>query len=171
VYSRFTDAHPRGLYFEGGLETEPLANLVLFANARLTTNPSLSPFNQDHLSATALARALFGRVYAEAALRSTWFFVDADRPDPKRNQTLFLSLFHTLWPSERQHVEVGAWSAYHLDGRQAEFMIYLAWEGSNGRRFHDHTPLQGEDYFFPQRGPSSGGARLLVEDPPAKEAP
>jgi hypothetical protein len=171
VYSRFSDAHPRGLFFEGGLETEPLANLVLYANARLTTNANLAPWNQDHLSTAALARALFGRVYAEASLRSTWFFVDADRPDPKRNETLFLSLFHTLWPSERQYLEVGSWAAYHLDGRQTELIVYLAWEGSNGRRFRDHTPLQGEDYFFAQRGPSSGGAHLVAAPTPAEARP
>jgi len=82
---------------------------VLFAQRAPHHQPRPRAWNQDHLSTTVLARALFGRVYAEAAVRATWFFVDADRPDPKRKQTLYLSLFHTLWPSERQHLEVGSW--------------------------------------------------------------
>ncbi|HEY3449392.1 MAG TPA: hypothetical protein VGK67_23765 [Myxococcales bacterium] len=162
VYNRFASSHPRSLFWEEGLETEPLANVVLYANARLTTNPSLSPLNPDHVSATILARALFGRTYAEAALRSSWFFVDDDRPDPSVHPTLFVSLFHTLWLSSRQHVELGASGAYHFHTKTPEISVFIAWEGSNGRRFRDHTPLEGEDYFFPQRGPGPEGGRLEV---------
>jgi len=139
------------------------ANTVLYANGRLTTNQGLSLRDQDHVSTTVLARALLGRTYAEASFRTVWYFVDADRPDPARRSTVFLSLFQTFWASERQHVVVGATTALHLDRRANELTVYVAWEGSNGRRFTDHTPLEGEDYFFPQRGPDAERGRLVVE--------
>jgi hypothetical protein len=163
VFTRYAVSHPRAIFWEEGLELEPSVNAVAYANARLTTNQSLSPFDQDHVSATVLARALFGRTYAEAAFRTVWYFVDADRPDPARRSTVFLSLFQTFWPSERQHLVVGAGAALHLDARAPEFTAYIAWEGSNGRRFTDHTPLEGEDYFFPQRGPGGERGQLAVE--------
>ncbi len=165
VFTRYAVSHPRALFWEEGLELEPWVNAVVYASARLTTNPSLSPLDQDHVSATILARALFGRTYAEAAFRSVWYFVDADRPDPARRSTVFLSLFQTLWPTARQHLAVGAGAALHLDARAPELTVYLAWEGSNGRRFTDHTPLEGEDYFFPQRGPATERGGLAVEPP------
>ncbi len=165
VFTRYDVSHPRALYWEEGLELEPFANVVLYANGRVTTNQSLAPLDQDHVSATALARALFGRTYAEASLRNVWYFVDADRPDAARRSTVFLSLFQTFWPSERQHLVAGATVALHLDPRANEFSVYLAWEGSNGRRFTDHTPIEGEDYFFPQRGPGGERGRLTVAPP------
>lgn len=160
VYNRYASSHHRALYVEEGLEAEPLANVVLYANARLTSNPSLSPLDQDHVSATILARALFGRTHAEAAFRSSWFFVDADRADPGRYLTLFASLAHTFWLSDRQHIELGASGAYHFHTLTPEFSVFVAWEGSNGRRFRDHSPLEGEDYFFPQRGPGPEVGRV-----------
>jgi hypothetical protein len=165
VFTRYDVSHPRALYLEEGLELEPFANVVLYANGRLTTNQSLSPRDQDHVSATALARVLLGRTYAEAALRNVWYYVDADRPDAARRSTVFLSLFQTFWPSARQHLVAGATVALHLDPRANEFTVYVAWEGSNGRRFTDHTPLEGEDYFFPQRDPGGERGRLTVELP------
>ncbi len=165
VFTRYAVSHPRALFWEEGVEFEPAVNAVLYANARLTTNRSLSPLDQDHVSATFLARALFGRTYAEAAFRSVWYFVDSDRPNPARRSTVFLSLFQTLWPSARQHLVVGAGASLHLDARAPEFTLYVAWEGSNGRRFADHTPLEGEDYFFPQRGPEAERGHLAVEPP------
>lgn len=152
VYSLYKATHPRALYLEAGLEAEPFANVVLYANARVTSNPNLSPFDQDHISTTLLARALFGRTYAEAALRLGWYFVDADRPDSQTLSTLFFSVFQTLWSSERHRFELGASSSIHFDGRAPELSVFFSWEGSNGRGFKDHTPLEGEDYFFPQRG-------------------
>jgi hypothetical protein len=162
VYTRYDGAHTRGLYLEEGLETEPLANVVFYGNARLTTNPSLWFFDQDHVSVTALARAALGRLYTEVGFRATWFFVDADRPDPARVTTVLASVFHTFWIGERQRIELGVFSAIHLDARAPEALFYLAWEGSHGRRFRDHTPLEGEDYFFPQRSPEHAGVRLVV---------
>jgi hypothetical protein len=162
VYSRYLATHRRALFFEQGFEAEPFANVVLYANARLTTNSSLNPGNQDHLSTTMIARAVFGRLYAEAAFRLSWFFVDVDRPDPRTYQTLYATLFHTFWTSARQRFEVGVNASYHFDRRVPDFALYLAWEGSNGRRFRDHTPLEGEDYFFPQRGPGVERGRIEV---------
>jgi hypothetical protein len=163
VYTGYDVAHPRALFWEEGLEAEPFANVVLYGNGRLTTNQSLLLRDQDHVSARLLARALFGRTYTEASFRTVWYFVDADRPDPARRSTVFLSAFQTFWASERQHLVVGATTAIHLDRRADEFTIYFAWEGSNGRRFTDHTPREGEDYFFPQRGPGFERGRLTVE--------
>ena len=163
VFTRYDVAHARALYWEEGLEFEPFANTVLYANGRLTTNQGFSLSDQDHVSTTVLARALFGRTYAEASFRRVWYFVDADRPDPARRSTVFLSMFQTFWASERQHLVVGATTALHLDRRANEFTVYVAWEGSNGRRFVDHKPIEGEDYFFPQRGPGAERGQLTVE--------
>src|SRR5205814_4892771 len=137
-------------------------NLVLYGNARLTTNPSLSPLDRDHLSATALARALFGRLATEVGFRSTWFFADADRSVPRRTSTLLASLSQTFWLGQRHRVELAVSMAAPLDARPPEALMSLAWEGSRGRLFRDHTPLDGEDYFFAQRGPAGGGPRLVA---------
>jgi hypothetical protein len=164
VYARYRATHERGLFVEAGLEAEPFANVVLYGNGRLTTNRSFSPLDQDHASVTLLARALFGRTYAEVQLRGAWFFVDSDRPDPFFHRTVYLSTFHTLWPDVLEHLEVGAWAAVHLDRGAPELGVHVAWEGSNGRRFRDHTPLEGEDYFFPQRGPGAESGRVRRDD-------
>lgn len=160
VYTRYSALHPRSLFLEEGLEAAPFANVVLYANARLTTNPSLSPLDPDHLSATMLARALFGRTLAEASFRASWFFVDRERSEPGWYPTAALSFSHTLWMGSRHRFELGISGAYHFHTRAPELSVFVAWEGSNGRRFRDHTPMEGEDYFFPQRGPGVDAGRL-----------
>jgi len=161
VFSRYELSHPRGLYLEAGLQWMPFANLVLYGNARLTTNPSFSPFDQDHLSLTALARAVFGRTYVQAQLRGSWFFVDAARPDPAFHPLAQVSVFQTFWVGDRNRLEVGGWVMSRLDATfNPAFSLYVAWAFSNGRRFEDHTPLEGEDAFFPQRGPGRESAHV-----------
>jgi hypothetical protein len=162
VYTRYSASHPRSLFLEEGLEAEPFANVVLYASARLTTNPSLSPFDPDHLSATMIARALFGRTLAEASFRSSWFFFDRERSEPGWYPTAALSFSHTLWMGGRHRFELGVSGAYHFHTRAPEVSVFVAWEGSNGRRFRDHTPMEGEDYFFPQRGPRPDVGRLEI---------
>ena len=147
---------------EEGLETEPLANLVLYANARVTTNRSMSPIDLDHVSAGVFARALFGRTFAETALRSSWFLVDGDRRAPYTDTALFLTVSHTIWLTGRQYLELRATGGYHFQTKSPEVSLLIGWEWSNGRRFRDHTPLEGEDYFFPQRGPGREGGRVEV---------
>jgi hypothetical protein len=160
VYSRYAAAHDRALFLEEGLEAEPLANVVLYANGRVTTNRSLRPNDPDHLSAAVLARTLIGRTYAEASFRATRFLPDTYQRTATWHPTAALSFSQTLWMGPRHHVELGVSAAYHIHGGVPEFSTFLAWEGSNGRRFRDHTPLEGEDYFFPQRGPGVESGRL-----------
>jgi hypothetical protein len=71
-------------------------------------------------------------------------------------------VFHSVWLSDRQRLDYGVTGTYHFDSRLPDLQVFLSWEGSNGRRFVDHTPLEGEDYFFPQRGPGLEPARLGV---------
>ena len=159
---RFDAAHPRGLFFEAGLQWMPFANVVLFGNTRLTTNPSMSPFDQDHVSATFLARALWGRVFTQVQVRGLWFSVDDSRPDPVAHATIYGSVFSTWWINPNLHLEAGVWASARFGTDLVQASVYFAWEGSNGRRFRDHTPLEGEDSFFPQRGPPREVADLEV---------
>jgi hypothetical protein len=65
VYNHYSASHPRALFLEEGLESEPFTNVVLYANSRITSNPSMWIGDNDHVSAQLLARALFGRLYVE----------------------------------------------------------------------------------------------------------
>ena len=166
VYSRFDAAHGRALFLNAGLEAEPFANVVLFGDARWTSNRSLSPLDQDHASSSVLCRVLIGRTYLEAKARGVWFFVDGDRPDPAFHKTLFASIGQTLWPDALQHVNGLLSAAYHLDRvRRFEITVALAWEASNGRRFLDHSPIAEENYFFPQLGPGFEDGGLIARAP------
>jgi hypothetical protein len=162
VFSRYDQSHPRALAWEEGLESEPFVNVVLYANVRATTNPSLRPNDPDHVSAALFARALLGRLYVEALGRTTWFLADGDRARAARHSWLGTRFLHTLWPSERQMVELGAVAGYDFGTRSPEVSLSLVWEGSNGHRFKDHSPREGEDFFFPERGPGFGTTRMTV---------
>jgi len=162
VYSSYSDRHPRALTWEEGLETEPLSNVVLYGNVRLTTNPSFRPNDVDHVSASLFTRTLLGRSYLEALGRTTWFLADANRLRPSRHSWLGGRFFQTFWPSERQMVELGVVGGYDFGTHSPEISIILAWEGSNGRRFRDHSPFEGEDFFFPERGPGFSAAEMKV---------
>jgi hypothetical protein len=162
VFNAYSQAHPRALAWEEGLEGEPFLNAVLYASARATTNPSFRPTDLDHLSASLFARALFGRAYVEALGRTTWFFADGDRVHATRHTWLGARAFHTLWPTERHMLEVGAVAGYDFGTHAPEVSVSLGWEWSNGRRFADHSPREGEDFFFAERGPGLGTTQLTV---------
>jgi hypothetical protein len=155
VYTRYAEKHWRAGYLELGLESEPFLNLVLYGSGRLTTNPDSLVRDFDHASASGMARAIFGHTYVELAYRHTQYFADGNRDASYARNTLLAKTFHSLWPSLRQRIDAGCAASWGLETRMAEFSIYLAWEISNGRRFRDYTPLEGEDYFFPQRGPGA----------------
>jgi hypothetical protein len=159
VYTRYSAAHPRALYIEEGLESEPFANLVLYANGRVTSNPSLSPLEPDHASATVLGRTVLGRTFVEASFRAIRFLADDQRRKPVWSPTVATNLFQTFWIGSVHKFELGVSAEYELHTRTPSVSTYLSWEGSNDRRFRDHTPLEGEDYFFPQRGPSVDSGR------------
>jgi hypothetical protein len=162
LYSDYAKNHPRSLFWEEGLEMEPFLNMVLYGNARLTTNPSFSPLDPDHLSATVFVRTLFARTVVEVSERSTWFFADSLRPHLARHDAVFLRLLQTFWANERNEIEIAAIADYDFATRSPEALLSVTWEMSNGRRFQDHTPLEGEDFFFPQRGPGWGTSLARV---------
>lgn len=163
LWSRYGAQHPRGLTLEEAVQAQPLLNLVATATARLTTNPSFSPADPDHVTVSAAVRALFGHFYAEANFRQAWFLADADRDGLSLRRAVGLRLFHTIWLSERQNLEIGIHASRQVDASATDLAAFLSWEGSNGRRFRDHTPLEDENYFFQQRGP--GRERAALEAP------
>jgi hypothetical protein len=167
VYNRYTASHPRALFWEEGLELAPLADFLLYGGARLTSNPVLWPNPLDHLSAPLVARAALGHLTVEASVRASWFFAAPERARPFLSRTGALTLLHTLWIGQTQTLLFGAAVAHHLDLRATEIAVRLGWELSNGRRLRDHTPVEGENYFYPQRGPGRETGRLLVEDWPS----
>ncbi len=162
VFSRYAAAHARGLALEEGLETEPFLNVVLYANVRATTNPDLRANDLDHVSTSLFARALFGRLYVEGFGRTTWFLPDATRTHATRHTWVGTRIFHTSWLSERQMIEIGTIAGYDFGTHAPEVSLSVAWEGSNGRRFRDHSAREGEDFFFAERGPGLGTSRLTV---------
>jgi hypothetical protein len=162
VFSPYAVTHPRALAWEEGLEAEPFLNVVLYGDVRATTNPSFRPTDVDHLSTSVFVRALFGRFYAEVLARTTWFLADATRAASAHHTWAGTRCFHTLWPNERNRIEVGAVAGYDFGAHAPELSLSLVWEGSNGRRFRDHSPREGEDFFFPERGPGFGTSQLSV---------
>jgi hypothetical protein len=163
VFSPYAVTHPRALAWEEGIEAEPFVNVVLYGDVRLTTNPSLRPNDVDHVSTALFVRALFGRFYAELLGRTTYFLADATRATPARHTWLGTRCFQTLWPNERHRVEIGAVAGYDFGAHAPELSLSVVWETSNGRRFRDHSPREGEDFFFPERGPGFGTSQLAVK--------
>jgi hypothetical protein len=162
VYSARAARDPRALFWEEGLELSPLADLLLYGGARVTSHQDLSLRQPDHVSATAVARTALGRLFLEGGMRWAWFFADSDRHQTLLLRTAALTAAQTFWLGHRNAITVGVQAAQHIDLRIPELALTLGWELSNGRRLRDHTPVEGENYFYPQRGPGRESGRLLV---------
>jgi len=162
VFNRYADRHPRSLFLEEGLELAPLRDLLFYGGARLTSNPALVPQEPDRLSGVAVVRTAVARFTLSAGLRWTRFLAGPDRARAFTSRTGSLALLHTLWLSDRSAVTIGFEGSQHLDLHASELALRLGWELSNGRRLRDHTAVEGENYFYPQRGPGREAGRLAV---------
>jgi hypothetical protein len=166
VYSARVARDPRALFWEEGLELAPLSDLLLYAGGRVTSHADLSLRHPDHASASAVARTALGRLFFEAGLRASWFFADADRARALLLRTAALTASHTFWVGHTHAITLALQAAEHIDLHIPELGLTLGWELSNGRRLRDHTPVEGENYFYPQRGPGRESGRLTVGTEP-----
>jgi hypothetical protein len=162
VYSARAARDPRAGFWEEGLELAPLADLLLYGGARVTSHADLSFRRPDHVSANTVARTAVGRLFLEGGMRWTWFFADETRRATTLSRTVALTASHTFWWGHQHAITFAAQAAQHIDLRIPELGLTLGWEFSNGRRLRDHTPVEGENYFYPQRGPGREPARLVV---------
>jgi hypothetical protein len=162
VFNRYAARHPRALFWEEGLELAPLRDLLFYGGARLTSNAALSLRQPDRLSGMAVVRAAVERFTLSAGLRWTRFLAGPDRARAFSSRTGSLALLYTLWVGPRSALTIGFDADLHLDLHAPELALRLGWELSNGRRLRDHTAVEGENYFYPQRGPGREAGRLAV---------
>ena len=85
-----------------------------------------------------------------------------DRGHGFLSRTGSLALLYKLWIGHTAAVTVGVEGNHHSDLHAPELALRLGWELSNGRRLADHTAVEGENYFYPQRGPGRETGRLTV---------
>jgi hypothetical protein len=162
VFNRYATRHPRALFWEEGLELAPLRDLLFYGGGRLTSNPALSLRHPDRFSGMAVMRGALGRFTLSAGLRGTWFLVGPDRAQAFLSRTGALELMYTFWLGHKNAVTIGLEASKHVDLQASEVALRFGWELSNGRRLRDHTAVEGENYFYPQRGPGREDGRLMV---------
>jgi hypothetical protein len=162
VFNRYAARHPRALFWEEGFELAPLRDLLCYVGARLTSDPALSLRHPDRLTGMAAVRAAVMRFTLSAALRWTWFPAGPDRDRAFTSRTGALGLLHTLWVGHTSALTLGFEGSRHFDLQVTELGLHLGWELSNGRRLRDHTAVEDENYFYPQRGPGREAGWLGV---------
>jgi hypothetical protein len=162
VFNRYAARHPRALFLEEGFELAPLRDLLFYAGGRVTSNPALSLRHPDRLSGMAVMRGALGRFTLSAGLRGTWFLGGPDRAEGFLRRTGALEVMHTFWLGHTNALTVGLEASQHIDVAASELGLRVGWELSNGRRLRDHTAVEGENYFYPQRGPGREEGRLVV---------
>jgi hypothetical protein len=162
VFNRYAARHPRALFLEEGFELAPLRDLLFYAGGRVTSNPALSLRHPDRLSGMAVMRGALGRFTLSAGLRGTWFLGGPDRTEGFLRRTAALEVMHTFWLGHTNALTVGLEASQHIDVAASELGLRVGWELSNGRRLRDHTAVEGENYFYPQRGPGREEGRLVV---------
>jgi hypothetical protein len=74
-------------------------------------------------------------------------------------------MIHTFWLGHIHALTVALQGAEHIDLELPEVSLRFGWEISNGRRLRDHTPVEGENYYYPQRGPDREAGRLTIGAP------
>jgi hypothetical protein len=163
VFSRYAGRHPRALFCEEGFELAPLADLLFYTGARVTSTPGFSLRHPDHVSSMVAVRAELGRFTIDGGYRASWFPGTAER-EAVLARTASLALMHTFWLGHTQAVVLGAEVDHHVDQHSLSVGVRVGWELSNGRRLVDHTAVEGENYFYPQRGPGRETGHLRVEE-------
>jgi hypothetical protein len=165
VFNRYATRHPRALFWEEGMELAPLRDLLLYGGGRVTSNPALSLRHPDRVTAMAVARLAVQRFTLSSEARWTWFAPGPDRAKAFTSRSGTLELLYTLWVGHTSALTIGLDTTRHLDLAASELALHLGWELSNGRLLRDHTAAEGENYFYPQRGPGREAGRLTVDEP------
>jgi hypothetical protein len=161
VFNDYTHDHPRALFLEEGFEIAPLADLLMYFGARATSGPDFSPRHLDRVAPTMALRKVVGRLVIDGGFRWSDFLPGPLRKDSYQSRTAALTLTQTFWLRRTHALVLTVAGQYFFDVHSPEIAISLGWEISNGRRLRDHTAVEGENYFYPQRGPGRESGRLL----------
>jgi hypothetical protein len=165
VWSGYAARHRRALFWEEGIEVSPLRDLLLYAGGRVTSGEAFSLRRPDHLSWNVVGRTALDRLAISAGFRWSWFLPGAARQDAFTSRAVSLALQQTLWLGHRHALLIAVEGDHLIDLHTPQLVLQLGWEVSNGRRLRDHTAVEDENYFYPQRGPGREATSLTVTGP------